>query len=93
MCPSHPEEVIESEDIEVALVPHVQQLEDVLQRCRLLPVIQSQNKVHVRLIFLGEIHTKSRPDLVLNQVQCFPYIHLAAAAISLPPLQKMYKNK
>lgn len=49
---AHSEKVVERKDIEVALVVHVQQLENVLQCCRFFPILQSQDKVQVRFIIL-----------------------------------------
>lgn len=42
---TYPEEVVEGKDVEVSLIVHVQKFENILQRCRLLPVLQGQYKV------------------------------------------------
>lgn len=56
---AYSEKVIESKDIEVALVVHVQQLENVLQCRRFFPILQSQHKVQVCFIILSEVRKKS----------------------------------
>jgi hypothetical protein len=44
------EEIVESKDREVALLPHVQNPEEVLQRLRFLLVLHGQDKVKVGLV-------------------------------------------
>lgn len=51
-CSRYPEEKVEGEDIEVSLVLNVQKFKNILKRCRLLPVFQSQDKVKIGLIVL-----------------------------------------
>lgn len=51
----YPEEKVERENIEVSLVLNVQKFENILKRCRLFPVFQSQYKVKIGLIVLEQL--------------------------------------
>lgn len=53
-CSRYPEEKVEGENIEVSLVLNVQKFKNILKRCRLLPVLQSQDKVKIGLIVLEQ---------------------------------------
>ena len=51
---SYPEEVVDVEDVEIPLLLDVEETEEILQRLRLLAVLQRQHKVQVRLIVLDQ---------------------------------------